>query len=127
MQKHLSRRELTRRVEQGRGAMRLLAAAAIEAGGTLRIKRDSYENIPPGHKMQCLRDEHTGDLVVQADMPALPPAGETLTFEELRRRYAKAPEARNTSGGDAAGSPRGPDGTASDPVGGGDPSPEPPD
>jgi hypothetical protein len=88
MQKKLSRRELQRRMEQGREAMRVLAAAVVEAGGRIRIKRDTYAGLPPNHKLTVTRDELTGDLLLYASVPGhdtLPVV--EMTFEEIRAKY----------------------------------------
>jgi hypothetical protein len=86
MQKHLSRRELARRVEQGRSAMRTLAAAVVEAGGMLRISRNTFESLPVGHRLTVNREALTGDLILRAGV--LGPEIREMTFEEIRAKYA---------------------------------------
>lgn len=86
MQKHLSRRELARRVEQGRSAMRTLAAAVVDAGGTIRITRNTFESLPVGHRLTVEREAMTGDLIVRAGV--LGPVIREMTFEEIRTKYA---------------------------------------
>lgn len=91
MQKHLSRRELARRVEQGRSAMRTLAAAVVDAGGTLRISRNTFESLPVGHRLTVDREPLTGDLIVRAgdrSERAVVRDIQEMTFEELRTKYA---------------------------------------
>ena len=89
MQKHLSRRELARRVEQGRSAMRTLAAAVVEAGGTLRITRNTFDSLPVAHRMTVEREPLTGDLIVRAGVPGVLFGAGTheITFEEMRAKY----------------------------------------
>lgn len=100
MKKHLSRREMQRRMEQGRQAMRVLAAVVVEAGGTLRVSRDVFEGLPPTHQMSVERDPHTGDLVLRADTRHR----QELTFEELQKKYGARPaESRPTEEADPAG------------------------
>jgi hypothetical protein len=98
MRKHVSRRELTRRVEQGRSAMRVLAAVVVEAGGSMRVKRDSYQSLPPGHHLTVDRDALTGDLILKSGVegrdttPTRVPQSE-LTFAEIQERYGRKTEA----------------------------------
>lgn len=89
MQKHLSRRELARRVEQGRSAMRTLAAAVVDAGGTLRISRTTFDALPVGHRMTVEREPLTGDILVRAGVPGVLFGAPTqeITFEEMRAKY----------------------------------------
>lgn len=91
MKKHLSRRELTRRMEQGREAMTVLAAVVHEAGGSLRVKRNTMGSLPVGHKLTVTREPLTGDLILTVPMPARL-ATEELTFEQIRERYGKREE-----------------------------------
>lgn len=90
MQKHLSRRELARRVEQGRTAMRTLAAAVVDAGGTLRITRNTFDSLPIGHRLTVEREPLTGDLIVRASVPASKRVIQEVTFDELRAKYGPA-------------------------------------
>jgi hypothetical protein len=81
----LSRRELLRRCEQGREAMRCLASAAIAAGGTLRVPRDTYRSLDPAFKMNVLVEDFTGDLLIT--IPGFQkPVMQEVTFEELQKR-----------------------------------------
>lgn len=91
MKKHLSRRELTRRMEQGREAMRVLGAVVHEAGGHIRIKRDTIPALPRDHSVTVVRDSLTGDLILTCPMPGRL-ATEELTFEQIRERYGKREE-----------------------------------
>lgn len=100
MQKHLSRREMMRRIEQGRDAMKALAAAVVAAGGTLRIPRDILEGLPKNHKLEAERDAFTGDLILRADTSHRQ-AG--LSFKEIRERYGAEGEDKRPRGADAAG------------------------
>jgi hypothetical protein len=116
MKKHLSRRELTRRMEQGKEAMRVLAAVVVDAGGTIRVKRDSYQHLPTGHRLTVDRDTLTGDLILRAGAPEGVQIQKTaeLTFAEIQARYGKKPEAE-------AAQPS--EGEAGSPDGGNEPSP----
>ena len=98
MQKHISRREMTRRMEQGRLAMRVLAAATVFAGGTMRIPRDVYESIPLGHKLSCDRDDATGDILLTTIMPATEAPVVEPTFAELREKYGRVHGPRDDEG-----------------------------
>ncbi len=82
----LSRRELLRRMEQGREAMRCLASAAIAAGGTLRIPRDVYNNLDRDMKLNVLVEQFTGDILIKVPVKA-PVVGAELTFAEIQARY----------------------------------------
>ena len=82
----LSRRELLRRMEQGREAMRCLASAAVAAGGTLRVPRDVYNNLDRDMKLNVKVENFTGDILIT--VPAAPKvAGSELTFAEIQSRY----------------------------------------
>ena len=81
----LSRRELLRRCEQGREAMRCLASAAIAAGGTLRVPRDTYRSLDPAFKLNVLVEDFTGDLLITIPGYQKPVTHE-ITFEELQKR-----------------------------------------
>lgn len=111
MQKKLSRRELQRRMEQGREAMRVLAAAIVTAGGRIRIPRDTYGSLPRDHRMTVTRDPLTGDLLLYAPVPGQDAApGSELTFEEIRAKYGKsgeqAGEPKPEEAAEGAGLPR---------------------
>lgn len=82
----LSRRELLRRMEQGREAMRCLASAAVAAGGTLRVPRDVYNNLARNMKLNLKVEQFTGDILIQ--VPVAPKvAGTEITFAEIQQRY----------------------------------------
>lgn len=51
LHRRVSRRELSRRVEQGKQAMRVLAALVVDAGGSMTVKRETFETLPFGHKI----------------------------------------------------------------------------
>lgn len=87
MKKHLSRRELTRRMEQGREAMRVLAAAVVESGGHLRIRRDTYASV--NTQLTVQRDSLTGDLLLYTYQEKKNPE---MTFEEIRAKYGPKSE-----------------------------------
>lgn len=85
MKKHLSRRELTRRMEQGREAMRVLAAVVVQAGGMVRVQRDVFGNLPVGHTLTATRDALTGDLILRCGSSG--ERAEEMTFDDIRARY----------------------------------------
>jgi hypothetical protein len=95
IKKHLSRRELVRRMEQGRLAMRVLAAAILELGGTLRVKRDTFESMVPETKCMVDRDAATGDLILRTGISGRTPktTSSELTFAEIQERYGKKADA----------------------------------
>lgn len=95
IKKHLSRRELVRRMEQGRLAMRVLAAAILEVGGTLRVKRDTFQSMVPETKCTVDRDAATGDLILRTGLSGREAKVTTteLTFAEIQERYGKKPDA----------------------------------
>lgn len=64
MKPHLSRRELTRRMEQGKVAINLLTAVVIEHGGLLTIHADAIEQAP-GTRVRPTRDEKTGTITLR--------------------------------------------------------------
>lgn len=66
MNHHLSRRELVRRMTQGREAIRLLSAIVIEHGGVLRVERDSYLNQPTTTRLEVHQDPLTGTYTLKA-------------------------------------------------------------
>lgn len=88
--RHLSRREMLRRIDQGKLAMRALAAAVVDAGGTLIVKRDTFDNLPLEHRFESSRDTLTGDIILRV-----------LTTEHLaqeNRRPANMAELREKYG-----------------------------
>jgi hypothetical protein len=107
MQKRLSRRELLRRTEQGREAMRVLAAAVVTAGGRIRIPRDTYEGLPRNHKVNVIREDLTDDLILEATVPGQGAAPVVeMTFEEIRAKYGdkRTAESVSEAAPEAAGS-----------------------
>ena len=99
MQKRVSRREMGRRLEQGKSAMRVLAAAIVQRGGVMRIHRETYDALPVGHRMSVERDALTGDLILRAEMPTTQHGAQAeagITFEDIRTRYGTT-----TSAGDS--------------------------
>jgi len=83
----LSRRELLRRMEQGREAMKCLASAAVAAGGTLRVPRDVYNNLARDMKLNVKVEDFTGDILIQVPGLTAPKVGAELTFAEIQARY----------------------------------------
>ena len=63
---------MLRRVEQGRNAMRVLAALVTHMGGAARVPRDTFETLPIGHRLEVEREALTGDLILRARTPEAP-------------------------------------------------------
>ncbi len=64
----LSRRQLLARAEQGRAAMRMLAAAIIEYGGglkTLRVPVETYREMDPTTRVEVELSELTATYILK--------------------------------------------------------------
>lgn len=64
MKKHVSRRELARRSDMGRQAIRTLVAIVAESGGTYRLRAAAIETLPSLAGVHVSRDG--ADLVFTA-------------------------------------------------------------
>ena len=60
------RRDLLRAVEQGREAMRVLAAVVIDRGnGVLRVDREAFQRLRPDTRVEVHADPLTGNVTLK--------------------------------------------------------------
>lgn len=87
MRKHLSRRQLTERMEQGRLAMRMLTAVVVSQGGEIRVPLAAYQDLLPTARLLTLYDAATRTYTLQAkdyEAEAPPASGAKQPTEAVR-------------------------------------------